>query len=96
MQKNSGGTIHYWQQTQFQILVNLPKWYIQIFLGEDSGRSTHHSHLEIYWRSLEDTDDQNGKLSPPPFPLSSAYYHYFHSLLTAPASAPPPKHFNQQ
>ena len=32
MQHNSGGTVQYWQRTQFQILVNLPKWYIQIFL----------------------------------------------------------------
>ena len=28
MQHNSDGTVQYWQQTQFQILVNLPKWYI--------------------------------------------------------------------
>ena len=23
--------VQYWQPTQFQILVNLPKWYIQVF-----------------------------------------------------------------
>ena len=32
MQHSSGGTVQYWQRTQFQILVNLPKWYIQVFL----------------------------------------------------------------
>ena len=32
MQHNSGGTVQYWQRTQSQILANLPKWYIQIFL----------------------------------------------------------------
>ena len=32
MQHNSGGTVKYWPRTQFQILLNLPKWYIQIFL----------------------------------------------------------------
>ena len=32
MQHNSGGTVQYWKRTQFQMLVNLPKWYIQIFL----------------------------------------------------------------
>ena len=32
MQHNSGGTVQYWQRIQFQILVNLLKWYIQIFL----------------------------------------------------------------
>ena len=32
MQPNSDGTVQYWQWTQFQILVNLPKWYIQVFL----------------------------------------------------------------
>ena len=31
-QLNSGGTVQYWHRTQFQKLVNLPKWYIQIFL----------------------------------------------------------------
>ena len=46
MQHNSGGTVQYWQQTQFQILVNLPKWYIQIFFGEEGGRSSHHSDLK--------------------------------------------------
>ena len=32
MQHNSGGTVQYWQRIQFQVLVNLLKWYIQIFL----------------------------------------------------------------
>ena len=32
MQHNNDGTVQYQQRTQFQILVNLPKWYIQIFL----------------------------------------------------------------
>ena len=32
MQHNSGGTVQYWQRIQFQILVNLLKWYIQRFL----------------------------------------------------------------
>ena len=32
MQHNNGGTVQYWQRIQFQILVNLLKWYIQIFL----------------------------------------------------------------
>ena len=31
MQHNNGGTVQYWQRIQFQILVNLLKWYIQIF-----------------------------------------------------------------
>ena len=32
MQLNFGGTKQYWLGTQLQILVNLPKWYIKIFL----------------------------------------------------------------
>ena len=39
----------------------------------------------------EDTCDQTGKPYTSPF-LGSAYYHYFHSLLTAPVNAPPSKH----
>ena len=37
-------TIHV--QTQFQILVKLLKWYIQIFFGENGGRNPHHSDSE--------------------------------------------------
>ena len=36
--------------------------------------------------------DQNDKPSTPPFQLSPTCYHYFLSLLTSPADAPPPKH----
>ena len=32
MQQNTCGTVQYWRQTPFQILVNLPKWYAYIFL----------------------------------------------------------------
>ena len=45
MQHNSGGAVQYWQSIQFQILVNLPKWYVHFF-DEDGGRSSHHSDLE--------------------------------------------------
>ena len=36
----------------------------------------------------EDTCDQSGKPSTPPFSLYSAYNYYFHSLWTAPANSP--------
>ena len=72
MQRNSSGTVQYWQRIQFQILVNLPKWYIQIF-DEDSDRSSHHYDLENQWLQVEDYDedtgDQNGKPSTLPYPF---------------------------
>ena len=42
--------------------------------------------------SDEDTCHQNSKPSTLPFLLSSANYHYFHSLMKAPDNPPPPKH----
>ena len=44
----------------------------------------------------EDTGNKNGKPFTVPSPLSSAYYHYFHNLLTAPTNVPPPKHLFHQ
>ena len=32
IQHSSSDTVQYWHRTQIQILGNLPKWYIQIFL----------------------------------------------------------------
>ena len=46
-QQNSGGTVQHWQRTQFQILLNLPKWYIQIFFNEEGGRNPPHSESKI-------------------------------------------------
>ena len=46
--------------------------------------------------SDEDTCHQNSKPSTLPFLLSSANYHYFHSLMKAPDNPPPPKQFQQQ
>ena len=66
------------------------------FFGEDGGRSSHHSDLENQWLQVvgydEDTGDQNGKPSTLPFPLYSAYYHYFHSFLLTLINPPPPKY----
>ena len=66
------------------------------FFGEDGGRNIHHSEPGNWWLQVvvsdEDTDDQKGKPPTPPFPLSSAYYHYVHNLLIAPANILPPKH----
>ena len=66
------------------------------FFGEDVGRSSHHSDLENqwrlwwrYWRSEWQTIH-----SALPYPLYSAFYHYFHSLLPTLINAPPPKHFH--
>ena len=39
---HTGGTVQYWRQTQFQTLVNLSKWYIQILLV----KNPHHSDSE--------------------------------------------------
>ena len=40
----------------------------------------------------EHTAEQNDKQFTLPFLLSPAYYHYFHSLLTASTNVPPQKH----
>ena len=45
MQHNSGGTVQYWQQIQFQILVHLLKGTSRFF-GGDGVRSYHHADLE--------------------------------------------------
>ena len=68
MEYSSGGTVPYWHQIQFQILVNLLKLYIHPdFFGEDDDRSSHHSDLENQSLQVvdydEDTGDQNGKQS---------------------------------
>ena len=79
--KHTGSTAQCWRRTQFQILVILLKWYIQIFLAK--------MVVRIHFTQTQKTDngDQNGKPSTWLFPLSSKYYHHFHRLL-----AVPPKH----
>ena len=93
MQLNFGGTKQYWLGTQLQILVNLPKWYIKIFLVNMLvGILINQTQkIDDCRYSDEDTCKQNGKPSAPPFSLLPAYYHYFITL-TAPANAPLPKH----
>ena len=63
------------------------------FFGENGGRNPHHSDSENRLLQVVASDegscDQNGKQPTPPFPLSSTYYHYFHSLLTAFANVVP-------
>ena len=44
--QHTSGTAQYWQQTQFQVLVQLLNWYIQAFFGEEGGRNPHHSDSE--------------------------------------------------
>ena len=72
MQHNSGSAVQYWQSIQFQILVNLPKWYVHFFDG-DGGRSSHHSDLEKQRLQVvgydEDSSNQNGK----PFTLPTLF-----------------------
>ena len=94
MQHNNGGTVQYWQQIQFQILVNLLKWYIQIFLGEDGGRSSHHSDLknQTMMKILAIRMANHPLYLNLPLILS-VYHYYFHSLLPTLINAPPPKHF---
>ena len=45
MQHISGGIVQYWHRTKFQILVNLPKWYMQVFFGDYGGRNLNHPDL---------------------------------------------------
>ena len=78
-----------WNTGKFAKMVHL-----DIF-GGDGGRSPYYWLKKLMivgsslgWRYWH----QNGKSSTLPFPLSSAYYHYFHSLLAALTNAPPPKH----
>ena len=56
----------------------------QAFIGEGGGRNSHHSgsiklRLQV-GASDEDTGNQNSKPFTTSLPLSSAFYHYFHSL----------------
>lgn len=44
IKNNTGNTLKNWWPTQFQIVINLQKWYIQIFFGEDGDRNPHHSN----------------------------------------------------
>ena len=74
MQHNSGGTVQYWQQTQFQILVNFPKWYIQTFLVKmvvevliTLTQKINDCRQVVDYD--EDTGDQNGKPSTLPYPF---------------------------
>ena len=83
MKYNSVSTVQYWQQTKFHILVNLSKWYVQIFLMKmvvvliTLTQKINDCRLwSRYWRSEWQTIH-----STLPFPLYSGYYHYFHSLL---------------
>ena len=69
MQHNSGGTVQYWQQTQFQILVNLRKQYIQIFLVKMLVEVLITLTQKINEDYDEDTGDQNGKPSTLPYPI---------------------------
>ena len=74
MQHNSGGTVQYWQQTQFQILVNFPKWYVQTFLVKmvvevliTLTQKINDCRQVVDYD--EDTGDQNGKPSTLPYPF---------------------------
>ena len=46
MRHNSGGTVQYWQRTQFHKTGKFVKMVHPDFFGEDGGRSSHHSDLE--------------------------------------------------
>ena len=64
--------------------------------GEYDDENPHYFDLENQWllvvASDKDSCYKNGEPSTLSFSLSSAYYHYFHSLLTAFTNAPPTKH----
>ena len=97
MQYDTSGRVQYWRWRKFQKYISqIAKMVHPDFLGANGGRTPHQSDSENwYWQvvaSGEDTCNQNGKPSTPPFPLSSTYYYYFHSLLTAFANVAPPKH----
>ena len=66
------------------------------FFGEYDDENPYYFDLENQWllvvASDKDTCDKNGEPSTLSLSLSSAYYHYFHSLLTAVTNAPPTKH----
>ena len=95
MQHSSGGTGQYWQPTQFQILLNLTKWYIQIFMVKmvvevlitltqkinDCRQQTMMKILAVRMENHHST-------------IYSAYYNYLHSLLPALINTPPPEHFH--
>ena len=53
------------------------------FFGEGDCRNPHHYDSENWWlqvvASHEDTCNQNDRPSTLSFPLSSVYYHYFHT-----------------
>ena len=76
MQHNNGGTVWYWQPIQFQILVNLLKWYIQIFWWKMVVKVLI-TDLENQWLSVvhynEDTGHKNSK--PSTLPYLSTYTH---------------------
>lgn len=75
IKNNTGNTLKNWWPTQFQIVINLQKWYIQIFFGEDGDRNPHHSNSQNSWLQELASDDgtcnQSGKPSTPHFPISS-------------------------
>ena len=101
MQHNSRGTVQYWQQTQFQILANLPKWYIQNILVK-MVVDVHSVELENQWLKVVYNCDEDTSVywlsewktihSTLLLPLYSVYYHYSHSLLPTPINTPPLKH----
>ena len=66
------------------------------FFGEDDDRSSRHSDLENQSLQVVDYDEDTGdqRMANNPFyPLYSAYYYYFHSLLPTLIHAKPSKHF---
>ena len=85
MQHNTGSTVQQWLRTKFQRYTGKSAKMVHLdFIGEGGGRNSHHSgsiklRLQV-GASDEDTGDQNSKPFTTSLPLSSAYYHYFHSL----------------
>ena len=82
MQHNTSGTAQYSRQIQFQIPVNLSKWYIKIILVKMVVGILITQTQKVWWLQLvafnEDSCHRNVKPSTLPFVLSSVYYHYFH------------------
>ena len=99
MQNNNGGTVQYWQRTQFKILVNLQKWYIHIFLVKMVV-----GILITLTRKINDCRQQslikifairmaNHPLHCFPYPQPIIIFSIANFVNDRPANAPPPKHF---
>ena len=65
--KHTGSTAQCWRRTQFQILVKLLKWYIQIFLAK--------MVVRIHFTQTQKTDDGDRNANHPmdsfPYPQST-------------------------